>query len=77
MASAAHSVAPMPSEMRIVFGPISGAMARATTSAVPPISTARPAVSTARLGGERLAGAVVRVAARARSVRQRRYTSSA
>ena len=64
IASAAHSMAPMPSEMRMVSGPMSGASASVTTSAVPPISTARPEVSTARLEGDRLAGAVVRVDAR-------------
>ena len=47
IASAEHSVAPMPREIRIVFGPISGVRARATTSAVPPMSTARPVVSIA------------------------------
>ena len=76
IASAAHSMAPMPSEIRMVSGPMSGASASVTTSAVPPISTARPVVSTARLVA--IASPARSCASTApRSVRQRRYTSRA
>jgi hypothetical protein len=62
--------------MRMVSGPMSGAGASVTTSAVPPIRTARPEVSTARL--EAIASpARSCVSTAPRSVRRRRYTSMA